>query len=864
MPRVQMCEVIISWLVFFALASPRFASAINRDTLENNADLANQTLSLSSLAIENKDLVIAADQTVEIDASVNIEKLTVLGTLLCPDHGNFTIRTTGLSVSGKNGAFICGSESNRFRGQLKIALKPGRYENIHGVNSDRNFLVMNGGKILLFGDSKNSRWLHLNRNISEGERQIELSESVPWTPGDQIVIAPSSYNPSQGEMAIVSQVSVDQRILTLRDPLKFSHFGDIQRFEGRKTHLIDERAEVANLTRNISIFAEGAPELMDFRGGHIMVMKGSFAQIDSVELFHMGRLSEMARYPFHWHLVGNSEGQFIKNSSIHHSFQRCITVHGTNKVQVINNVCFDHIGHGFFLEDGNETDNQIIGNLGILTRRPPEGRQLLQSDIDQSNPDRFPGPSTFWVSNPQNTVVDNVAAGSEGSGFWNSFNKDLFCGAGPCEKASGSNKPNVFPLTTNTQQFDRNKAHSCMVGITWDGAADGALTQNKNNAKDRFLTTAHYSPKIPPRFSNLVVNKTTTAAIYFRGNTSHFEAPLLADNRVGLFFAFSASIKNAVIAARTANVQSGDDPFNGEFTGIRVYDGPFDLQNADFLNFSEASTSFGQTVLPSPVSLIGAWDRFTNVVSATAFFPRPPLRVGYLSGWNAYPWADGNTTPGVRDIDGGLSGLANSILVPDHPFNRDQSCISMPDSATLRCQYEKAVITLQSKRNGKLEKFLPFLVRRDDGAQTYDSLDNSSDNDLEAIRRKGYTHHFKFGVIVNPSRSYEVVFRKDWKMPVGQNVFQVFFRPEYRDSVSPILRFSKIGSGCRLVNSQGNAWKAARSIEELGQLKVNSYYSKASDVSIKLLATEPIPRIQTPGTENIKSAQNKAAFIQCK
>ena len=123
----------------------------------------------------------------------------------------------------------------------------------------------------------------------------------------------------------------------------------------------------------------------------------------------MGQRGKLARYPIHWHMMGDAPGQYARGNSIWHSFSRCVTVHGTNDVTVANNVCYDHAGHGYFLEDGIETRNTFSGNLGVLTRIPPAGKRLLPTDAT---------PATFWMTNPDNTWHGNVAAGSEGHGFW--------------------------------------------------------------------------------------------------------------------------------------------------------------------------------------------------------------------------------------------------------------------------------------------------------------------------------------------------------------------------------------------------------------------------------------------------------------
>ena len=61
------------------------------------------------------------------------------------------------------------------------------------------------------------------------------------------------------------------------------------------------------------------------------------------------------------------------------------------------------------MQDGSETGHTIEGNLGILTR---ESYTLTHSDTT---------PATFLLSNPNNTVRFNRAAGSAGTGFWLRF-----------------------------------------------------------------------------------------------------------------------------------------------------------------------------------------------------------------------------------------------------------------------------------------------------------------------------------------------------------------------------------------------------------------------------------------------------------
>jgi hypothetical protein len=79
-------------------------------------------------------------------------------------------------------------------------------------------------------------------------------------------------------------------------------------------------------------------------------------------------------------------------------------------------VAYDTAGHCFMTENGVETGNFFIRNLGARTRKPATIIPGSQAESDAE-------PATFWISNPANFVVDNVGAGSEDSAFWYELRK---------------------------------------------------------------------------------------------------------------------------------------------------------------------------------------------------------------------------------------------------------------------------------------------------------------------------------------------------------------------------------------------------------------------------------------------------------
>src|SRR6187455_1006663 len=221
-------------------------------------------------------------------------------------------------------------------------------EDISGVGGtndkvDRGIMLM-GGTLNLHGDRQNT-WSKLTNTAAAGATSIQVLSAAGWKVGDEIVLASTDFDPRQSERRTISAISGNT--VTLDKKLDYMHFGKV-------TFDVDERGEVGLLTRNVKVQASPDAE-QSFFGGHIMAMPSSKVFVEGVELTRMGQNLTLARYPMHWHLVGDAKGQYIKNAAIHDTYNRCVTVHGTNNLQIENNVTYNTVGHCFFLEDGIET-----------------------------------------------------------------------------------------------------------------------------------------------------------------------------------------------------------------------------------------------------------------------------------------------------------------------------------------------------------------------------------------------------------------------------------------------------------------------------------------------------------------------------
>src|SRR6202041_3296534 len=254
------------------------------------------------------------------------------------------------------------------------------------------------------------------------------------------------------------------------------------------------------------------------------------------------------RYPIHWHLVGDGQGQYIENSSIHDSYSRCVTVKGTNNVRGENNVAFNTVGHCYFLEDAVETGNQFIHNLGMKTKCHPDGKPCVPTNLGPIGSEGKPvfdpagqaakdilipsdnTASTFWITNPDNIYRDNVAAGSDANGFWMSLPEH------PTGKFEGTEiSAKTWPRRTPFREFKGDVAASNCDSFMFDrnvrpeghfGVTGSSQTGHENPADAN-------SKALESVFEDLTAYKNRNGAIWGRGELHVFRNVKLADNAMG-------------------------------------------------------------------------------------------------------------------------------------------------------------------------------------------------------------------------------------------------------------------------------------------------------------------------------------------
>uniref|UniRef100_A0A2I2YYM0 hyaluronoglucosaminidase n=1 Tax=Gorilla gorilla gorilla TaxID=9595 RepID=A0A2I2YYM0_GORGO len=533
---------------------------------------------------------------------------------------------------------------------------------------------------------------------------------------------------------------------------QFLHMGEI--IDG-----VDMRAEVGILTRNIviqgevedSCYAENQCQFFDYDtfGGHIMIMKNfTSVHLSYVELKHMGQ-QQMGRYPVHFHLCGDVDykggyrhATFVDGLSIHHSFSRCITVHGTNGLLIKDTIGFDTLGHCFFLEDGIEQRNTLFHNLGLLTKPgtllPTDRNNSMCTTMrDKVFGNYIPVPatdcmavSTFWIAHPNNNLINNAAAGSQDAGIWYLFHKE------PTGESSGLQllaKPELTPLGI----FYNNRVHSNFkAGLFID---KGVKTTNSSAADPREYLCLDNSarfrphqdanpekPRVAALIDRLIAFKNNDNGAWVRGGDIIVQNSAFADNGIGLTFASDGSFPSDegssqevseslfVGESRNYGFQGGQNKYVGTggidqkprtlprnrtfpIRGFQIYDGPIHLTRSTFKKYVPTPDRYSSAI---GFLMKNSWQITPrNNISLVKSGPHVSLNVffGKPGPWFEDCEMDGDKNSIFHDIDGSVTGYKDAYVGRmDNYLIRHPSCVNVSKWNAVICSGTYAQVYVQT------------------------------------------------------------------------------------------------------------------------------------------------------------------------
>lgn len=524
------------------------------------------------------------------DINLTAGWIMVMGTL---EVGNSTTPYTKKAVITLNGTNI--------------------YGQVMGITTTRGIMVM-GGQLELHGTPPSTPKTKLSNHAVAGAQNINLVDPVTWKVNDEIVVSPTDYYGAGNGNAQLNKINSinNSTSLNINSGLNAHRWGKLQYLTptgmslsystppsnllpGTPT-ILDERAEVANLTRNIVIQSpDDALWQNNGLGCHIMIMKmGAMigkAHLNGIEIKRGGQAGRLGRYPFHWHMLSyqgsttlpDVTGQYIRNSVVNQSAQRGIVIHGTNGAEVKNNIIYDVKGHGIFTEDASERRNIIDGNLVLKVRKPSQVNALKIHEFDNS--------AGFWVSNPDNTMINNTAADCEGFGFWLAFPEQTF---------GESSQIAINPSLLKFGVFNNNHSHSNLdAGIFLDNVETDILG---NTYPHRYTSTTDgqnpewpYDNVLTYELADFSTWKNNSSGIWNRSASVRNRRVMSADNTSTFFSGASDNINSGAIErslvvgvslnSNMNGVRLPDQWNAGEPSAFASYHSTFDIKDNVVVNF---------------------------------------------------------------------------------------------------------------------------------------------------------------------------------------------------------------------------------------------------------------------------------------
>ncbi|XP_035686784.1 fibrocystin-L-like [Branchiostoma floridae] len=429
------------------------------------------------LPVDGDFVIVQEGQTLLLDTDTPILRMLLIqgGTLLFHDEGDVHLQSEYILITD-GGTLQIGTEEEPFQHQAIITLH-GHLRSKELPIYGAKVLGLRNGTLDIHGSPVPVTWTRLAQTASTGATTLVLEQPVTWKAGDSIAIATTGYRHSQTETEVreIASVDPDGVTITLTEPLEYEHISVEETFPNSGVTL-ETRGEVALLTRNVVIRGSDDPSWHDeieaceegfdtgefatqtcFQGrfgeevgsdqfgGHVLIHQPEpdaglvTARIEHVEFTYVGQAFRLGRYPIHSHLNGDMSSSYVRGCAIHRSFNRAVTMHGTHNLLVERNVVFNIMGGAFFIEDGIETGNIVQYNLALFVRA---STSLLNDDIT---------PAGYWVTNPNNTIRHNHAAGGTHFGFWYRMHE---------HPDGASYDPDICPQRVPLGVFQNNTVHS--------------------------------------------------------------------------------------------------------------------------------------------------------------------------------------------------------------------------------------------------------------------------------------------------------------------------------------------------------------------------------------------------------------------
>src|SRR6185369_4899166 len=319
-----------------------------------------------------------------------------------------------------------------------------------------------------------------------------------------------------------------------------------------------------------------------------------------------------------------------------------------------------------------------------------DDRQAVRANGQASKDVLLPSDNTvssYWITNPDNVYRDNVAAGSDVTGFWMSLPEH------PNGKFEGTEiSAKTWPRRTPFHEFKGNVAHSNYDSFMFDRniAANNTFSVTGSSHTGLENPADPNSKALESVFEDLTAYKNRNGAIWGRGEMHLFKNVKLADNAFGFTHAsgefgrlpFTSQVVDSLFVGETENI--GNPTADTEkaygrslpkltlpdfpIHGYEYYDYRHDVVNTTFVNFQNNATRKSGAISNLLFSSFGVSSN--NAFERVKFVNAKPVYFPPMTG-NA-KWASDNgssasyRTAAYHDKDGSLGAGPNAyVLIHD-------------------------------------------------------------------------------------------------------------------------------------------------------------------------------------------------------
>jgi cell migration-inducing and hyaluronan-binding protein len=309
--------------------------------------------------------------------------------------------------------------------------------------------------------------------------------------------------------------------------------------------------------------------------------------------------------------------------------------------------------------------------------------------------------TAYWITNPDNAFIDNVAAGSDENGFWWSLPEH------PIGKFEGTEiSKTTWPRRTRMAEFRGNVAHSNFDGFMLDRniniegvfglagpshvAKEKPGDDNSKSVESLLVDLTAYKNRNGGAWSRGEMHvyknfKSADNAIGFTSSTGSFGADkftsLVVDSR---FVGETDNIGNPVTPEEKAYGRSLPKPMIPDFPirAYEYYDYRHDVVNTTFVNFQD-NKQRGAGAL-SWLLYTGAGVTTENTVTSAKYINAKPVYFPKIDTRFDSDNRSGSAyrTAAIHDIDGSTTGIPDSyVLIHDGENNSvatDDTCKIQP------------------------------------------------------------------------------------------------------------------------------------------------------------------------------------------